>query len=204
MNKSAVLLVALFLSLGALAQDVKIEDTNLNSYGMRIISSKMQLDNNTFTMKRKNADGYVRMHPIVMLTIDTQKANKPSYTWTLMFQMLSDYKIVYAKGARLLIKLSNGETITLTADEGDYSIYDSTLGNHVSVQFSVRQATLSKLSNNVIKKVRFELVSDILECDFEHSSFVPKSSSFNSFLKEAMDKIIAQKNSTKDALYDGF
>ena len=77
MNKSAVLLVALFLSLGALAQDVKIEDTNLNSYGMRIISSKMQLDNNTFTMKRKNADGYVRMHPIVMLTIDTQKANKP-------------------------------------------------------------------------------------------------------------------------------
>lgn len=147
----------------------------------------------------------VRTYPSLSLHKDYLNAKAPKYYWYFNLRMISSSKIAFRKGARCLLKTQDGETITLlaeSADEdyiGDY--WGSDIRYSIFAQFEIKQAVLDKISNKKIVKIRFELVSEIIEfTDLLRSGSMP----LNMFVKKAKDAIIERKNKKKDDLLDGF
>lgn len=212
MNKLLLSLVLLFFSIPTFSQEigVGIDDRYLDEYNLRYIRTKLNLNKNEIEVKYKgNCVSWVTAYPGLSLEINDKNPKRIVNKWFFTLRLFSNGTLGYTKGARCILKTQKGEVITLKTDDAEYDrvgdYYGNSLWYTVFPQFYINKATLDKLSNNVITKIRFELLPETIEGNYP-INFEPNHRlvPLNLFIKTAKERILEQKNKTKDKLYDDF
>ncbi len=188
------------------AQHIEVDDNDYPKQKMRVIHSDFGTHDGWFDMKGvKSGRPSVRAYPYVSLHIDYLNAKSPKNIWYFDIRLMSESKLAFRKGARCLLKTQDGETITLFSETSEEDYLGDDWGGYtqytVFAQFEIKQAMLNKLANKRIVKIRFELVSEILE--FTETSKSGRTP-LDVYVKNAKTAILERKNKKKDDLLDGF
>ena len=203
MKKTTLFLLFVFCVFGNLsyAQNLKVDDNMYKEKKIRNISTTME---RRYSFELVDGGQKGSLYPIMDLKIDLRNPQKQREQWSLALYFISDFKIAYVKGARLLIKFSDKEILELKTSEGDsdrigrYS--NDELEYFLHPYFLLTSAQLTKLTTKQIAKIRFEFINGVAEAWFNTGG----DWSLSYYLNLAKQSILAQKSKTKDSLYDGF
>lgn len=200
MKKYIMLLMALFMSINGHTQDADgyfdITQKQDNGNTLRHIQSPNKSIQNSM-IGNLESKAYVAYYNI--LTSESFKNGGKKLEYKLGFLVMKNIDFNIPKNSRLLIKLKNNQTITLSTKNGDTGTYDSISGldrYYTSTSYVITMQQLNKIITIGVSKLRIEIQTGY--CDIEPNQDI------SLITKEYKAELYDRLNKKKDAFNDNF
>lgn len=179
----------------AIMNDSTIEVMDVTSQGVRALHASPNLGFGKFRIVAKELNGkdsYFLFPCLDLFIYDYSSSNKKK-EWFLSILTQRYKPVSIIEGARFLIKLNNGDIITLIGNEEKSDNIGNLIADDIvyiiDPKFPITETQMDRIIKEGVDKIRIEYISGI--CEYEFSKSIIDNSLFRA--KEKIDSLCIEK-----------